>query len=68
MLLVLLLLFRTGRSNLLLPIKTNDPSSALLTALIDTIRRFVLLDPLIVFEVGPCSMCYDLSYAWCFYV
>ena len=48
MLLVLLLQFRTGRSNLLLPIKTNDPSSALLTALIDTIRRFVLLDPSIV--------------------
>jgi len=68
MLLVLLLQFRTGRNNLLLPIKTNDPSSALLTALIDTIRRFVLLDPLVVFKVSPRSMCYYLFYTWAFYI
>ena len=43
---VLVLVFRTDPCNLLLPTKTYVPSSVLLMALTDTIRRSVLLIPL----------------------
>ena len=44
-LLILTLRYRIGRNNLLLPITTYVPSSPLLMALTDTIRRLILWGP-----------------------
>jgi len=70
---VLVLVSRTDPCNLLLPTKTYVPSSALWQELIDTIRRFVLLVPLLfLFSIRSDIVSRSVSpfdyifYTWCF--
>ena len=64
--LTLALVSRTVPCSLRVPINVYVPSLFLTQELIDKVRRLELLDPLIFFKIGPCSMCYDLSYTRAF--